>query len=119
MLSDDLIRALPLMPRLTALELHGEPTLQPPPNGWPVGPCDADFLTQLAPALCPNLSDLRLSKFRALSDDTLLYFIQAHALRLTNIVAQFERKMQRDILQPLEPLIVGGLGVSLEYVPPK
>jgi hypothetical protein len=123
--STGLFRNLKLVPRLTELEIHGELVL-PRAEEWARFEPDADFLARFAPdgepAICPNLSRLRLYFFKALSDDALLAFIQSRTgpargavAHLTHVTARLPRKMQRDILEPLQPLIADGLQISLVW----
>jgi hypothetical protein len=120
--SSDLIQALQLMPLLGDLELSVEPRLSP--DDWSVA--DSNFLAHLipgaAPVLCPQITRLQLFNFRALTDSTLLEFINARrwtddqsVAQLVSMVAVLDRGKQWDIMVSLQPLIADGLDLWLEY----
>ncbi|KAJ7766035.1 hypothetical protein B0H16DRAFT_1717277 [Mycena metata] len=120
-----LLQGLELTPSLSELELCGEPLAHWQStyyNSLPIP--DPEFLAYLvAPGptpRCPNLTRLTLRNFHAVSDETVLAFIQARAkekggIPLTHFTAVFSRPMQYDIMDELQPLIAVGLSVSLEY----
>ncbi|KAJ7893247.1 hypothetical protein B0H13DRAFT_2665509 [Mycena leptocephala] len=120
--SHELVQRLQRLPLLSELALYGEPVLPAKLDGRQ----DLGFLAPLAPTsgplLCPNLSRLSLFELDGLSDAALLAFIQTKmgptsgkVPRLTHFTAYLQRAMECDILQPLQPLIAGGLHVSLNY----
>lgn len=121
----DLIDSLRLSPLLHYLELTGEPILPPQPEldiGPP--PADADFLARLIPTsdpgLCPNLRQIKLSHFHALTDDTLLAFIWARTgavVRLASVTVTLHRQRTLDIAAELHEAVADGLQLSLEYSP--
>jgi hypothetical protein len=127
----DLIDALRLSPLLDYLELKGEPVLLPQPGldipGLPLA--DADFLARLMPdsdpVLCPNLRQIKLSHFHALTDDTLLAFIRARTgpdgeavARLASVTVNMHRARTLDIAAELHEDVANGLQLSLEYTLP-
>jgi hypothetical protein len=120
----DLIDALRLSPLLHYLELTGEPVLPELDIGPP--PADADFLARLIPnsdpGLCPNLRQIKLSQFQALTDDTLLAFIRARTgpdggavARLESVTVTLHRQRTLDIAAELHEAVADGLQLSLEY----
>ncbi|KAJ7890354.1 hypothetical protein B0H13DRAFT_877524 [Mycena leptocephala] len=122
----DLIDALRLSPLLHYLELTGEPVLAALDIGPP--PADADFLARLIPnsdpGLCPNLRQIKLSHFHALTDDTLLAFIRARTgpdggavARLVSVTVTLHRQRTLDIAAELHEAVADGLQLSLEYSP--
>lgn len=131
LMREELIRALGLMPLLAELELLTEPQAPPPQPWWdrrdeydegtPEG-----LLERLSPrrypVLCPTLHSLHLVNFRDISDEELLTFIQGRTgvergdvTPLEYVHAKIAREMQSDIMPFLQPLIEGGLEISLEY----
>jgi hypothetical protein len=126
----DIIDALRLSPLLHYLELAGEPVLPPQPELDIHGPpADADFLACLIPnsdpIICPNLRQIKLSHFHALTDDTLLAFIRARTgpdggavARLASVTVIMHRARTLDIAAELHEDVANGLQLSLEYTLP-
>ncbi|KAJ7253527.1 hypothetical protein C8J57DRAFT_1348365 [Mycena rebaudengoi] len=127
--TDSLVDVLRLMPMLRSLHVSHEQLATPldPAALSPPIP-DARLITLLTPRpesdsiLCPQLQLVALRLFRVLSDTALLEFIQARTGRnlrgvahLSSIRGLFNRKMQVDIIPPLQHLIDAGLQVSLDY----
>ncbi|KAJ7730705.1 hypothetical protein DFH07DRAFT_1065961 [Mycena maculata] len=118
--TESLIGVLSLVPTLRQLVLSGEPWLQD------AGVLDGRFILSLnrmdaGDVLCPDLEQIELLYFDALSDQTLLEFIQARgaaigrASRLSSVRALLGRPMETDIIPLLQPLIDDGLDVALDY----
>ncbi|KAJ7615855.1 hypothetical protein FB45DRAFT_801477 [Roridomyces roridus] len=125
----DVLRAVPTLRDLT---LRGEPRMtnfqpgHPPQRDGSVLP----LLTPTSPShpistfICPRLERLKLLNYHALRDDDLLSFVLArtspdnsHIARLSELIVQFNRWYEVDILPSLVQQIAGGLEISLSYVP--
>jgi hypothetical protein len=130
------VAALADMPSLQELQVLREP------SDLPIHTADPHFLTHLTtppnrvtPVVCPRLRCLELEKFDALSDETVLQFIQSrtgpllqfiHAKRgeqlltivpLSRFSCVFERSQRRDIIPELQDAIAAGLVLDLKYRP--
>ncbi|KAJ6566856.1 hypothetical protein B0H19DRAFT_1138746 [Mycena capillaripes] len=124
--SEALLAALSEVPSLEELHIRQEPYL---PNRAGVDP---DFLKHLTPASdgadsvsCPHLRCLTLTAFGAVSDDTILQFIQArtvsrlqHVDLLFRFTCTLRRNMQRNIIPHLQEAIGNGCVIAIEYDPP-
>ncbi|KAJ7111838.1 hypothetical protein C8R44DRAFT_254014 [Mycena epipterygia] len=127
-ITDDLVDCLRLVPMLHELCLDGEP-IRRMEGGWHIA--DDEFLTHLTPTIedfddtiCPELRSIRLLDFYALSDTTLLEFVQARLLSRSghptpfSVDVQFKRLKQIDIRTSLNHLINNGLELTLNYFEP-
>ncbi|KAJ7724941.1 hypothetical protein DFH07DRAFT_261788 [Mycena maculata] len=110
-----LLDTLALIPTIRRLLLRNEPVILPARTQDPL------FISLLnrgtpeaAGILCPNLERIELVNFHAMSDKTLLEFVQARP-RLSNVRVRFHRVREIDIIPPLQPVIDEGLEVSLHY----
>ncbi|KAF8210638.1 hypothetical protein K438DRAFT_1959872 [Mycena galopus ATCC 62051] len=115
--SDTLLAALTEMASLE--ELH---ILREPRGAGRPGSADPQFLVRLtasAPVLCPHLRCLELVRFSAVSDDTILRFVQSrtgtgrelllkHVVQLERMAATLDRRMQFDIRPQLSGAIADG-----------
>ncbi|KAJ7677722.1 hypothetical protein DFH06DRAFT_1465627 [Mycena polygramma] len=130
-----LLAALAEFPTLQ--ELH---ILQEPVRDADAGP-DSDFLAHLIPSethiavVCPLLQHLALENFSAVSNETLVQFIQSRTVSLPGYVqakhcghfetvvplsrfsCSFRRLLDRDIVPELQDAIAAGLVLELEYLP--
>ncbi|KAJ7512688.1 hypothetical protein B0H11DRAFT_2267764 [Mycena galericulata] len=129
-LTKTLLDTLSLVPTIRQLLLSQEP--RSPADRWsnkPFGDRDPHFVSLLNSAnaggpLCPNLESIELWQFEAMSDQTLLDFIEERSrpalgctTRLLSVRAIIPRERQADITPPLQPLIQDGLTLSLDYEP--
>ncbi|KAJ7111831.1 hypothetical protein C8R44DRAFT_798749 [Mycena epipterygia] len=125
LMTDILVNCLRLVPMLHELYIHGEPFQST--EGWTRA--DGEFLTHLMPeiqdsddTICPELRSIRLVDFYALTDTTLLEFIQARSASrhgnhapLSGVDVKFGRPIQVDIRTPLARLIGDDLKLTLRY----
>ncbi|KAJ7608547.1 hypothetical protein FB45DRAFT_382430 [Roridomyces roridus] len=101
------------LPGVTHLRL-GEP-----PEYHYYSPFDDKLETIFTATACPSLRHLEIGKYYCtFSDDAVLAFILArmrteHPLQQVDL--EFEREMERDVVEELEPYIAQGLQVNLRY----
>ncbi|KAJ7730701.1 hypothetical protein DFH07DRAFT_848576 [Mycena maculata] len=125
MATETFLEALSLVPTLRQLLIAAEPRLPPAPalDGHSPDPLAILSLnrTDTGDVLCPNLQQLELRNFSAMSDETLFEFIVGRGAlegvsRLSSIRALFPRPMQINIIPLLQPLIDDGMAVSLDHL---
>ncbi|KAJ6537945.1 hypothetical protein B0H19DRAFT_1181334 [Mycena capillaripes] len=126
-----LVAALTAIPTLEEVYILQEPTNIS--DRYP----DSKFLTHLTappnrviPIVCPNLHVLELERFDAVSDDTILQFLQSRTgpllqfilveqpiVQLARFSCTFDRSCRRNIMPELQAAIAAGLSVDLKYIP--
>ncbi|KAJ7500309.1 hypothetical protein B0H11DRAFT_804917 [Mycena galericulata] len=119
---DSLIELLRSAPALRELALDPEPVSPSPPGSRTPHIPDGRLLSLLDSTICPRLQQLTLLRFRALSDDALLAFVQMRTdpsldrcARLSRVNVSFLRARQDDIIPSLQQNIADGLEIRLEY----
>ncbi|KAJ6562556.1 hypothetical protein B0H19DRAFT_1375604 [Mycena capillaripes] len=134
--TDTLRAALADMPLLQELVLLKEPRskeqVEEPDTWryWKSVPGDEHFLSHITPCsdrldttLCPELRRVEFLNFSAVSDESLLQFVQRRTefprAHLSQVTAIFRRPVQLDIIPHLQDAVVGGLFISLRYEDPE
>ncbi|KAJ6545208.1 hypothetical protein B0H19DRAFT_281209 [Mycena capillaripes] len=122
LLTSNLISALQSVPSLCELGLYVEPVL-PLAIDFQEPSLDPGFLDHFTntsgPLLLPNLSRLRLEGLYAVSDNSLLHFIESRSAapgsKLVHIAAQFERLKQGNIEPLLAAARASGMKIQLLF----
>ncbi|KAJ7919261.1 hypothetical protein B0H13DRAFT_254740 [Mycena leptocephala] len=130
--SNCLLDVLSRMPALKSLTILDEPC-SATSDAWFL-PRDNKFLEYLAlsqgpesaPVVCPCLERIELQNFSAVSDETLLQFVQSRTHEsttsgvphLSRVTGRFLRRMDFDVKPHLADAIAGGLSVVLSYTKP-
>ncbi|KAJ7186952.1 hypothetical protein C8R46DRAFT_281961 [Mycena filopes] len=119
-----LLDCLRLVPALRELCIHQRYLRR----GERAPPFDAVHTTKLwselmliptrLPPVCPHLRRVTFTRFRGLTDATVLNFLQLRAPRIEYARFEFDRAMQEDIVPLLQPEVAAGLVLDLRYVPP-